>query len=287
MTLLSAENNVETDGVRPADSGESEPLALDIRNAEHSFGTRHALDNASLSVEPEVFCAPLGLKGAGKTMLFSLITRLLDNTNGVIEVLGFDVRRSPSEALRRLGVVQSPTIDLRLQSFKGADGQPRRSERIGRIFPSSDTGWSRYKSTSADRISGIINSAVAPSPAMGIRTRLAVSDPKHPPMRSAAYSGLINLPWSWAPPALACAKIPPTNDPTARSRIDVTTRLVPGCQLTLRVIKTLTRANPAKRARALVLEVFRRSSGGRTPGSKLSAPKDSPPIKLISSRPRS
>ncbi len=114
-TSSSARNGVATDGVEPAGSDNSEPLALDIRNVEHSFGPRRALDNVSLSVEQGSFCALLGLNGAGKTTLFSLITRLFDNTSGAIRVLGFDVRRSPSQALRRLGVVfQNRTLDLDL-----------------------------------------------------------------------------------------------------------------------------------------------------------------------------
>jgi ABC-2 type transport system ATP-binding protein len=112
---MSAKNGMETIGIKPAETGKSEPLALDVRNVEHSFGARRALDDVSLSVEPGVFCALLGLNGAGKTTLFSLITRLFDNTSGIIKVLGYDVRRTPSQALRRLGVVfQSRTLDLDL-----------------------------------------------------------------------------------------------------------------------------------------------------------------------------
>jgi ABC-2 type transport system ATP-binding protein len=115
MTSLSMENSMETECGKSAHSDPSAPPALEVRNVEHSFGARRALDNVSLSVESGAFCALLGLNGAGKTTLFSLITRLFDNTSGVIKVLGFDVRRSPSEALRRFGVVfQSRTLDLDL-----------------------------------------------------------------------------------------------------------------------------------------------------------------------------
>ena len=57
----------------------------------------------------------LGLNGAGKSTLFSLITRLYDNVSGEIRIRGFDVRRKPSAALQRLGVVfQSRTLDVDL-----------------------------------------------------------------------------------------------------------------------------------------------------------------------------
>jgi ABC-2 type transport system ATP-binding protein len=86
-----------------------------VAHVSHSFGARLALDDVSLSVGQGRFCALLGLNGAGKTTLFSLITRLYNNRSGRIAVLGYDVRRQPAEALRRLGVVfQSRTLDLEL-----------------------------------------------------------------------------------------------------------------------------------------------------------------------------
>ncbi len=89
--------------------------ALSVEHVSHSFGSRHVLHDVSLSVGQGRFCALLGLNGAGKTTLFSLITRLYNNRSGRIAVLGYDVRRQPMEALRRLGVVfQSRTLDLEL-----------------------------------------------------------------------------------------------------------------------------------------------------------------------------
>ena len=89
--------------------------ALEVQTASHAFGSRKALDEASLSVAPRTFCVLLGLNGAGKTTLFSLITRLYDNTSGTIKVFGHDVRKEPGKALRKLGVVfQQRTLDLDL-----------------------------------------------------------------------------------------------------------------------------------------------------------------------------
>ena len=86
--------------------------ALRVDGVSHSFGTRRALDDVSLTVAPGTFCALLGLNGAGKTTLFSLVTRLYDNVSGTIEVFGHDVRRRPSQALSHLGVVfQNRTVD--------------------------------------------------------------------------------------------------------------------------------------------------------------------------------
>ncbi|HMN38600.1 MAG TPA: ABC transporter ATP-binding protein [Hyphomicrobium sp.] len=86
--------------------------ALIVRDVGHSFGDKRVLDHVSLTVEQGKFVVLLGLNGAGKSTLFSLITRLYDNVSGEILICGFDVRRKPSAALQRLGVVfQSRTLD--------------------------------------------------------------------------------------------------------------------------------------------------------------------------------
>lgn len=91
------------------------PPALAVEELSHSFGKRLALDRVSFSVSPGGFTMLLGLNGAGKTTLFSLITRLYSNRTGAIRIFGFDLRRQPTRALERIGVVfQQPTLDLDL-----------------------------------------------------------------------------------------------------------------------------------------------------------------------------
>lgn len=99
-------------GVMPQDD---KTPALVVSGVNHSFGEKKVLDNVSLKVEQGAFVMLLGLNGAGKSTLFSLITRLYDNVSGEIFIRGFDVRRKPSQALQRLGVVfQSRTLDVDL-----------------------------------------------------------------------------------------------------------------------------------------------------------------------------
>ncbi len=89
--------------------------ALTVRGVSHHFGEIKALDNVSLSVQQGSFTVLLGLNGAGKSTLFALVTRLYDNTSGSISILDHDVRRQPTTALQRLGVVfQARTLDLDL-----------------------------------------------------------------------------------------------------------------------------------------------------------------------------
>jgi ABC-2 type transport system ATP-binding protein len=86
--------------------------ALLVSHVSHSFGEKKVLDDVSLRVDQGSFVVLLGLNGAGKSTLFSLVTRLYDNISGEIRIRGFDVRRKPSAALQRLGVVfQSRTLD--------------------------------------------------------------------------------------------------------------------------------------------------------------------------------
>ena len=86
--------------------------ALEIANVNHSFGANRVLKDVSLSVPRGAMVVLLGLNGAGKSTLFALITRLYDNVTGSIKILGEDVRRRPTVALQRLGVVfQSRTLD--------------------------------------------------------------------------------------------------------------------------------------------------------------------------------
>jgi ABC-2 type transport system ATP-binding protein len=86
--------------------------ALVVTGVSHAFGDKRVLDNVSLTVPQGAFVVLLGLNGAGKSTLFSLVTRLYDNVSGQIAIRGFDVRRKPSQALQKLGVVfQSRTLD--------------------------------------------------------------------------------------------------------------------------------------------------------------------------------
>ena len=110
---------------------------LEISHVGFHYGERKALDDVSFNVEPGRFCALLGPNGAGKSTLFALLTRLIVADEGVINVAGFDIARSPRAALARIGVVfQQPTLDLdmtvrrNLRYFAGLHGLSGRSAAI-------------------------------------------------------------------------------------------------------------------------------------------------------------
>ncbi len=94
---------------------DAHPIALEVAGLTHRFGSLHALDDVSLSLNQGDFTVLLGLNGAGKTTLYSLVTRLYSHQSGSIHIFGHDLYRSPSAALARIGVVfQQPSLDLDL-----------------------------------------------------------------------------------------------------------------------------------------------------------------------------
>ncbi len=90
-------------------------VGLQVRDVTYRYGTKTALDAVNFEVQPGRFCALLGPNGAGKSTLFALLTGLLAAPEGTILVAGHDIRRAPTRALARMGVVfQAPTLDLDL-----------------------------------------------------------------------------------------------------------------------------------------------------------------------------
>ncbi len=128
------------------DAPETPDIVLSVEGLGHSFGAKRVLDDVCFAIQPGEFTVLLGLNGAGKTTLFSLITRLYNNRSGAIRIFGLDVRKSPSKALARIGVVfQQPTLDLDLSVAQNlhyhaalhglgrGDAKPRIEAELGRM----------------------------------------------------------------------------------------------------------------------------------------------------------
>ncbi len=141
-----------------------EILALSVDQVSHRYGERKALDNVSFTIPQGVFTVLLGLNGAGKSTLFSLITRLYDTQQGSISVFGFNIRKEPGEALRRLGVVfQSRTLDLDLSIMQNLayhaslhgigrkEGRARAEELLAR-FDLADRGKEKVRNLSGGQM---------------------------------------------------------------------------------------------------------------------------------------
>ncbi len=68
-------------------------LAVKVDRLSRRFGTIQALDDVSFTVEPQSLFGLLGPNGAGKTTLFSIAANFLNADQGLVEVLGIDVRQ--------------------------------------------------------------------------------------------------------------------------------------------------------------------------------------------------
>src|SRR3954452_11546443 len=103
-----------------ADTAASEPL-LEASAISKTYGSVHALRNASLAVRPGEVHALMGANGAGKSTLVKILTGAVRPDTGRISVRGRDfVAHSPGEA-RHHGVVsvyQEPSLipDLDVRS---------------------------------------------------------------------------------------------------------------------------------------------------------------------------
>jgi ABC-2 type transport system ATP-binding protein len=89
--------------------------AVSVSDLTYRYGDRLALDELSLAVGRGEIFAFLGPNGGGKTTLFRLLSTLLPMQRGEAAILGTDLRQSPVEVRRRIGVVfQSPSLDKKL-----------------------------------------------------------------------------------------------------------------------------------------------------------------------------
>ena len=87
---------------------------LEVNHVDFSYGNKKVLENISFSIEEGTFCVLLGLNGAGKSTIFSLITRLQNLVVGEISINNFPIK-DYSNALKDIGIVfQEPTLDLDL-----------------------------------------------------------------------------------------------------------------------------------------------------------------------------
>ncbi|MCP4177299.1 MAG: ABC transporter ATP-binding protein [bacterium] len=100
-------------------------IALSLESLTKIYSTRlKAVDNISLEVKKGDFFALLGPNGAGKSTILSMISSLVNITEGKIKIYGHDVQKNYIQARKMLGVMpqeininafRSPVQILRLQ----------------------------------------------------------------------------------------------------------------------------------------------------------------------------
>lgn len=150
-------------------------FALEIDAVSHRYGSRPALRDVSLRVEPGTLLGLLGPNGGGKTTLFRIISTLLRPTSGRASIFGSDTRTDADAVRRRIGMVfQSPALDdeltIRENAFTSAalyglkgDALVRRFEALAEAFDVADRSEQRVKTLSgglkrrADLLRGLLH----------------------------------------------------------------------------------------------------------------------------------
>lgn len=87
---------------------------LELERVSHKYDKELVLNDISFSIEEASFFVLLGLNGAGKSTIFSLLIRLLSLQSGSIKINGYTIQNY-TKALKDIGIVfQEPTLDLDL-----------------------------------------------------------------------------------------------------------------------------------------------------------------------------
>jgi ABC-2 type transport system ATP-binding protein len=83
--------------------------AIELRSLCKAFGTLHALDQLTLSVEQGEIFGLLGPNGSGKTTTINLISGLSTPTSGEVQVIGYQMPRHARRIRQMLGTVPQET----------------------------------------------------------------------------------------------------------------------------------------------------------------------------------
>ena len=89
--------------------------AIFISNLSHSYGSRTALADLSLDINPGEIFAFLGPNGSGKTTLFRILSTLIPPQKGSVRMLNLELPRDTNAIRPQIAVVfQSPSLDKQL-----------------------------------------------------------------------------------------------------------------------------------------------------------------------------
>lgn len=87
-------------------------LGMEFRDVSFRYGDNPVLEDISFQIEPGSTTAIVGPSGAGKTTVFSLMTRFFDPVSGAIRIGGQDIRSLDLHELRKLFAIVSQETAL-------------------------------------------------------------------------------------------------------------------------------------------------------------------------------
>jgi heme exporter protein A len=79
--------------------------AIETKHLSKVFGTRHAVDDVSISIPQGAFVSIFGPNGAGKTTLLRMLSTLSRPSAGEARVMGVDIKEEPDEARDYIGLI--------------------------------------------------------------------------------------------------------------------------------------------------------------------------------------
>ncbi len=87
------------------------PLAVELKNVTKRYNEIVAVNNLNLNIKQGEIFGLLGPNGSGKSTTLKMLMGLVEPTEGLVNVLGLDVRKQPVEVKRLVGYVpESPNI---------------------------------------------------------------------------------------------------------------------------------------------------------------------------------
>lgn len=78
---------------------------VEIRDLVKSYGKKQVLHGINLSIEPGQIIGYIGPNGAGKSTTVKILCGLIDDYEGDVKVLGYDLRTDQLEIKKRLGYI--------------------------------------------------------------------------------------------------------------------------------------------------------------------------------------
>ncbi|MGL4599599.1 MAG: ABC transporter ATP-binding protein [Bacteroidia bacterium] len=78
---------------------------ISVSNLRKKYDTAEALKGISFEIEKGEFFGLLGPNGAGKTTTISILSTIVEPSDGAISIAGFDLKKSPVECKKNIGVV--------------------------------------------------------------------------------------------------------------------------------------------------------------------------------------
>ncbi len=130
-------------------------IGVKVNNLIKTYDTQRAVDDISFEANQGEVLGFLGPNGAGKTTTMKMITGYLPQSNGSVQVCGFDVNEKPMEARRCIGYLpeHNPLYrDMYVREYlhftAGIHSIPHAARRVEAMVERTGLGSHRFKKIS-------------------------------------------------------------------------------------------------------------------------------------------